>query len=921
MAWKRRFVEWNQSAIARAVDLLLGDRRSTKTWDLSDSLVVLPFESARHSLSNRIQSEATLQQTELIPPRIVTLLQVESLFVVPEVKFASPVESRLAWYQVFQSADPSLLRKIIRRIPAADDWTNWSSLASEAFKLRRILGHQRMTIEKAFKTDAVQNSSEKIRWEGLAELEGEYRRRLNQNDRVDLFDHLEEVLSDNATVEVNYSRILLAAIPCLSSLQHALLMKMADRSSILSMVFASKDHEEGFDPTGCLIPSYWRNVETRIPDKQIIVTESPSDEVKVALVELSKRSEELLPHDVRFGVGDESVLPRLLRHAARANVPITSSQDCSCERWLPLELLRQLTRYSHEEKAVDFASLIRHPDLLDWLTKDLETPGKAGSEFVQYVDKYRSTQLPLKLSLSRLDAEKHQTIIVRLKSLVDAFPVTKQLVSDWIATFEFIFAIVYRAAEASSRSSDTSHALSVLSETFSELKSSSKDLFNECSAEEGLSVVEASLDEKLDGARSNPNSTHAMPWDELFLADAKQFFVLGMNEGKLPTRQETSLFLSPEIRRGLAIPGLVEEGAKQRYLLCSIVRSHPEVMFIVGRRSADGDPYLIHRLLLDGSPQQKAERLLRYFRDPSPKIQWKRTLANPIRIGIPEPEDHPTIDELSVTAFRDYLACPYRFYLRHIMKLELVDDEPAELDPLSFGNLIHDILNDFGNSKVATSHSKDEIFAHLETLLVNATKVRFSDALPAVAVQIEQIHARLEAYASWQAKWAAQGWRIRNVEVTTRRRSAHLDVDGQPFYLSGRIDRIDINTRTGQLAVMDYKTSESGQSPDKIHRGKEGWTDLQLPLYRHLLPAIPQIRDDLKQSTIVLAYMVLPKDIGKVDFLEADWTTADLKDADETAIQIIREIRKKQFLRLSADAASKFPEFARICQDGMVTHD
>lgn len=920
MAWKRRFVDWNQSPIARAMELLLGDRQNSKKWDLSDSIAVLPFESAKFTLFNRIQSEATLREAELIPPRIVTLSHLEGIFVAPEVKFASPVESRLAWYQVFQSADPSLLRKIIRRIPAADDWTNWSSLASEAFKLRRILGHQRMTIEKAFKTDAVQNSSEKTRWEGLAELEREYRTRLKQNGRVDLFDHLEEVLSA-PIIETNYTRILLAALPSLTSLQHALLTKVAERSSLLSMVFASKDHEKGFDSTGCLIPRYWKKVETRIPDSQIIIAESPTDEVKGALVELSRRSEQLTLNDVAFGIGDEGVLTRLLRHAARVNVPITSSQDCPMERWLPLELLRQLTRYCHEEKAVDFASLIRHPDLLDWLVKDLEAPGKAASEFVQYIDDYRSNQLPLKLPLSRLNSEKHRLIIARLGSLVDTFSDGKQTIGNWITVFLSMLDTVYPAAEASSRSSDTTHALLNLSETFWELKSCSETFFDICSAEEGLSLVEISLEEKQYRAATNPNTAQAIPWDELYLSDAKQQFILGMNEGKLPTREETSIFLSPLLRRELPIPGQADEEAWHRYLLCAITRSHPEVMFVVGRRSAEGDPYLIHRLLLDGSPEEKAERLLQFFRDPSPKIQWERTLANPIRLGIPEPEDHPAIDELPVTAFRDYLACPYRFYLRHVMKLKLVDDEPAELDPLSFGNLIHDILNKFGISKVAASHSKEEIFAHLETLLLNETKDRFNDALPAVAVQIEQIHARLEAYASWQAKWAAQGWRITNVEVTTKRRSAHLVVDGQPFYLSGRIDRIDINTRTGQLAVMDYKTSESGQSPDKTHRGKEGWTDLQLPLYRHLLPAIPELRDDLKRSTIVLAYMVLPKDIGKVDFLEAEWTTADLKDADETAIQIIREIRKKQFRRLSVDAASKFPEFARICQDGMVTHD
>src|SRR5690606_35854101 len=86
------------------------------------------------------------------------------------------------------------------------------------------------------------------------------------------------------------------------------------------------------------------------------------------------------------------------------------------------------------------------------------------------------------------------------------------------------------------------------------------------------------------------------------------------------------------------------------------------------------------------------------------------------------------------------------------------------------------------------------------------------------------------------------GWRIVKVEVEPPEPGVPFDVDGRPVLLRGRIDRIDRNERTGEWAVFDYKTSDTGQPPEKTHRrgrGKERrWVDLQLPLYRHLLPAI-----------------------------------------------------------------------------------
>ena len=51
--------------------------------------------------------------------------------------------------------------------------------------------------------------------------------------------------------------------------------------------------------------------------------------------------------------------------------------------------------------------------------------------------------------------------------------------------------------------------------------------------------------------------------------------------------------------------------------------------------------------------------------------------------------------------------------------------------------------------------------------------------------------------------------------------------------LIGRIDRIDRNERTGELAVLDYKSSDSAKTPEQIHRqgrtSEKEWIDLQLP--------------------------------------------------------------------------------------------
>ena len=109
---------------------------------------------------------------------------------------------------------------------------------------------------------------------------------------------------------------------------------------------------------------------------------------------------------------------------------------------------------------------------------------------------------------------------------------------------------------------------------------------------------------------------------------------------------------------------------------------------------------------------------------------------------------------------------------------------------------------------------------------------------------------------------------------------------------------------------MDYKTSEAGDPPNKSHRNSSGWVDLQLPLYRYLLAAIPDARFHVKDISILLAYMALPKDVSCVGLLEADWSSSDLADADEAAKNVIRGIRRSEFFPPSDDGAERFPEFA-----------
>ena len=131
---------------------------------------------------------------------------------------------------------------------------------------------------------------------------------------------------------------------------------------------------------------------------------------------------------------------------------------------------------------------------------------------------------------------------------------------------------------------------------------------------------------------------------------------------------------------------------------------------------------------------------------------------------------------------------------------------------------------------------EDAMLSHLRTYVAThyGTNVQ-----PAVRLQASAAAVRLRRVARVQAARIADGWEIHEAEASVNEDVANLNVDGQPQGLRGRFDRIDRHRQTGRWAILDYKTH--GHRPEKKHlekgpAGEPRFVDLQLPLYRRMIP-------------------------------------------------------------------------------------
>jgi len=398
-------------------------------------------------------------------------------------------------------------------------------------------------------------------------------------------------------------------------------------------------------------------------------------------------------------------------------------------------------------------------------------------------------------------------------------------------------------------------------------------------------------------------------WLELPWNSARLLIVTGMNEGSVPEGHLSDVFLPDTLRKQLNLRCDADRLARDAYLMQGLIESRREegrVCFMASKTGASRDPLKPSRLLFRSSDAELIQRARQLFGDPGdqqdsypPTISFRLQARPPADVRA----DRLTPARLSVTKLNDYLKCPFRFYLKNILGMEELDDEKAEMDPLDFGSLVHDVL--------ATMAQNDEMsrcedhFKLSEFLCSEAEKWatrRFGEPLPLqIRIQLDAARQRLRAAARVQADLVKEGWQILDSE-------ARIEAELAGMRIGGRIDRIDRHAGTGQIRILDYKTSDNPQKPDEAHFGsardevadymlvdvngkQKRWTDLQLPLYRILLP-----KDKYPESKIELGYFNLPRATDGTGVAVWEDLNDDLVESARACAQhVVEDIRNRRF--------------------------
>ena len=156
--------------------------------------------------------------------------------------------------------------------------------------------------------------------------------------------------------------------------------------------------------------------------------------------------------------------------------------------------------------------------------------------------------------------------------------------------------------------------------------------------------------------------------------------IAGMNEGMVPDSLQGDAWLPDSVRALLDLKTNDTRLARDSYLLTTMIesrRSGGSIQLLAGRLTAAGDPLKPSRLLLRCPAADLPGRAVRLFpketADESarpPALPWHRAWM----LNVPPPRpDSKVFQRLNVTAFGEYLKCPFRFYLKYVLKMEPVD--------------------------------------------------------------------------------------------------------------------------------------------------------------------------------------------------------------------------------------------------------
>ena len=905
----RHFWGWDAPVLDKALAFLSAQRpAATGAPDLADTLLIVPTaEAGRRLREGLARGWAT---TGLLSPVVWTA---EQALLPPAARHgvASPLQSQLAWQQALQSLPPARLPALFPQPPEDNGWTWQVETARLLMELQSLIGAGGLGFAE------VEAGHDAARWRDLATLAAAQAAVLADQGLEDAQAAQRRIAAAPVLPE-GVTQVIILAAPDLPPLFDRWATACAARGVDLEVaVQAPAERAEAFDALGRPRVDAWGEdapVVLPFDDAALRLCHDATAQANQVITELRALA---TAGRVAVGVADPEVGAVLAEKLALEGVAVFEPGGLAALQTGLWHLLNEWRSLLATGSWRSFARLLRVPEM----RAALAGTAAGGCDLLTEADAFAAEHLPVTLEHAReLQAG------TEAGRLGVALATATELLAEWqqmpFAEAARAFLLRLYGTREFRPEAPEDHLVAAPAEAWlacCEEISAEADRFGlKLSPEQTLGL---SLEALARTALAEPRGEVDLVlqgWLELLWEASPGLVIAGLNEEQVPGILLAHPFLPDSLRQRLGLPCQASRFARDAYLLGALAAPRATrggLRVLCGQWSERGDALRPSRLLFLCSDDALPARVARLFpedaesasslAEPPRSLAWK--LRPRLRL--------PAVETVSPSRLRSYLECPFRHYLASELHLDAtVDPDLREMDALAFGNLAHHALQQLAlvtDLRDCTEAGRLADFLVAEAL-GEAQRIYGRRPAPLVALQLEGLKQRLRHAALIEAEDRAQGWRILHAEWAP---DTPLVVEGAQVRL--KIDRIDRHQTSGQIRVLDYKTTDKASAPLDAHAPRapravdeaqawrefvaadgvrRRWVDLQLPLYAAAL----RLHGLEPQEA---GYFVLPKSVQDTRvLLWPDFGKAWIEPALACAAEAVRRMRAGIFWPPSAKA-------------------
>ena len=383
--------------------------------------------------------------------------------------------------------------------------------------------------------------------------------------------------------------------------------------------------------------------------------------------------------------------------------------------------------------------------------------------------------------------------------------------------------------------------------------------------------------------------------------------LIGADETHLTASSASGNIFNQAVRQQLGLPGPEQKAEAIQRDLTGLISS-TDICVVTWQSSVNGE----HNAISPWFARLNAFHKMAYWQTLEVKApkqiykahnSWQEAdVRSSVVTEMPRPKVLPDLipDKISASGYNSLIACPYQFFARHILRLNSQDEVIEEMEKRKYGELIHEILASFHEKHTSILSLSDEVaIQDMKEITDNVFATYIKNNYTSIAWKFRW-HNRTAAYIAWSKEWESRGWLFKTAEEKYQRFFPLQN--GKELQLHGRVDRIDQNKSTGELAVLDYKTQKLKPLADKLAKVGE---DMQLAVYAML------INEDVTQA----AYVSLDEK-SKVEAVISDEGFPELVEVGEKRlVQIFNDMAEGHVLPANGDnSICQYCEMRGVCR-------